>query len=400
MRGCYNDQKWTGEVRGVTDRATDPKRSRGPGWRGILSAFLLIAGGLLLLRGLPASDLPGSPLPPDSTIALASSVAPLPAPAATAPADKSRFVTADIEDIKRFEWVIGENPEGAIEGEDADAIDWRDWRFVDTLFTKPDGTVSEVNLARPVAWVDDQQATVGSQVYLDLPELGIDGLADVVRIGPAIDPGTRPSPRHSLVTATFKHTAPDTIDLYIEDTEPIGCTSNHPFWSVDREEFVEAGHLNPDEQVLLATGDTRRVIQTDPRPGPATVYNLEVHGQHVYHVASTGVLVHNSCIPKLRQAYESEVRALAKQVPYMRAKGFSSEQIARQLSSQRRKIGIKFKNRTPSELLDKIYEGNVKRYGDRLGPKVEDLFKKKGSWESVIESASKPGKWPPSWLKP
>ena len=54
-------------------------------------------------------------------------------------------------------------------------------------------------------------------------------------------------------------------------------------------------HLSPGERVLLATGDTRRVIQTVPRPGPATVYNLEVHGQHVYHVASTGVLVHNSC---------------------------------------------------------------------------------------------------------
>ena len=43
---------------------------------------------------------------------------------------------------------------------------------------------------------------------------------------------------------------------------------NHPFWSVDREEFVEAGHLSPGERVLLATGDTRRVIQTVPPPGP------------------------------------------------------------------------------------------------------------------------------------
>jgi hypothetical protein len=206
-----------------------------------------------------------------------------------------RCVTKDIEKVSRFDWIIGQNPEGCVEGEDVEAIDWRQWRFIDTRLVEPDGTVSEVNLARPVTWLEAEQAAVGSKVYMDLPEMGIKGWADVIDIRPAIDPGPRPSLQHSLVTATFKHTAAKTIDLVIEDTAPIGCTPNHPFWSVDRHDFIEAGNLEIGERVQLATGDTKRVLQSLPRPGPETVHNFEVHGQHVYHVGTTGVLVHNGC---------------------------------------------------------------------------------------------------------
>src|SRR5690606_15642954 len=31
-----------------------------------------------------------------------------------------------------------------------------------------------------------------------------------------------------------------------------------------------------------------------PRPLPAPVYNIEVHADHVYHIADLGVLVHNA----------------------------------------------------------------------------------------------------------
>ena len=36
------------------------------------------------------------------------------------------------------------------------------------------------------------------------------------------------------------------------------------------------------------------VARVEPAPGPVTVYNLEVHGSHVYHVTRAGVLVHNA----------------------------------------------------------------------------------------------------------
>jgi hypothetical protein len=40
-------------------------------------------------------------------------------------------------------------------------------------------------------------------------------------------------------------------------------------------------------------GETKRIEQKLPRPGPQLVYNLEVYGEHVYYVGDSGLLVHN-----------------------------------------------------------------------------------------------------------
>ena len=79
--------------------------------------------------------------------------------------------------------------------------------------------------------------------------------------------------------------------------EAIGVTETHPFCSVDREDFVPVGELVEGERLLLFNGETKRVTQRLPRPGPECVYNLEVLGEHVYLVTQDGLLVHNlSCI--------------------------------------------------------------------------------------------------------
>jgi hypothetical protein len=79
------------------------------------------------------------------------------------------------------------------------------------------------------------------------------------------------------------------------ETEPIGTTSNHPFWSVDRQEFVQAGSLEIGERLQTLSGDVKVVQQKLPRRGPLPVFNLEVHNEHVYFVGEDGVLVHNNC---------------------------------------------------------------------------------------------------------
>ncbi|MFO1002113.1 MAG: polymorphic toxin-type HINT domain-containing protein [Planctomycetaceae bacterium] len=76
--------------------------------------------------------------------------------------------------------------------------------------------------------------------------------------------------------------------------ETIGTTSNHPFWSEDRQEFVQAGSLEIGERLQTLSGDVKVVQQKLPRPGPQPVFNLEVHDEHVYFVGEDGVLVHNS----------------------------------------------------------------------------------------------------------
>ena len=100
----------------------------------------------------------------------------------------------------------------------------------------------------------------------------------------------------NLVTDTFEHIAQETINLQIVGQEkPIGCTPTHLIWFEDREEFVPAGELFEGERVRVLNGDTKRVVQKLPRPGPEPVYNVEVFGEHVYLVTPDGVLVHNHC---------------------------------------------------------------------------------------------------------
>jgi rhodanese-related sulfurtransferase len=72
-------------------------------------------------------------------------------------------------------------------------------------------------------------------------------------------------------------------------------TSNHPFWSADRQAFVEAGQLQVGEQLQQADGTLVQITRITPHTGPPVeVYNLEVDAEHVYHVGAGGVLVHNT----------------------------------------------------------------------------------------------------------
>jgi hypothetical protein len=58
---------------------------------------------------------------------------------------------------------------------------------------------------------------------------------------------------------------------------------------------VAAGELRIDEQVRTIDG-TARLTSKSRRPRRETVYNLEVHRSHAYHVSQFGILAHNSNI--------------------------------------------------------------------------------------------------------
>jgi hypothetical protein len=46
---------------------------------------------------------------------------------------------------------------------------------------------------------------------------------------------------------------------------------------------------------LLHEGKTAKVLRSTTREGLFTVYNLEIYGEHVYEITSSGILVHNKC---------------------------------------------------------------------------------------------------------
>ena len=93
----------------------------------------------------------------------------------------------------------------------------------------------------------------------------------------------------------------------------------------------------------------------------------------------------------LRQAYENEVENLKAYGDELLASGMSEEQVARTLNQARRNLGIKYKNATPQPLRDYIYEVNMRRYGDKLGPTYDYLIKvKRKSNMDIIKSSSTP----------
>ena len=139
---------------------------------------------------------------------------------------------------------------------------------------------------------------IGLTVDLDLPEMGATGTAIITNIESCPEIQTDVSTGEcQVVTATFKH-PPTTqvLDVTFDgESQPIGVTNNHLFWSADRGEFLPIGEMSLGERVITYQGDTKRITSKLARPGPEHVYNLEVYGEHVYYVGEQGLLVHNNC---------------------------------------------------------------------------------------------------------
>ncbi|MDR3109284.1 MAG: EndoU domain-containing protein [Planctomycetaceae bacterium] len=207
---------------------------------------------------------------------------------------------AKIQDVQVGERAIGKNPE--LTGEDRQSFfpdpEPATWRKLTLEMQKSDGKRLDVTLLRPLSWIEESKAEVGATICLDLPEMGAQGQAKILNIEPC--PPIKPG-KGNVVTGTFHHEAANTIDLYVEGLlKPIGTTDNHPFWSVTKQEFVEAGKLLPNEELQLYNGQMAKVIQILPRPGPERVHNLEVLNEHVYRITNEGALVHNACSTSLR----------------------------------------------------------------------------------------------------
>ena len=70
-------------------------------------------------------------------------------------------------------------------------------------------------------------------------------------------------------------------------------TTTHPVWSLDRQDWVELGELAEGEQLSGQAGIAVVLSLTIHRCS-TPVYNIEVHGEHVYEVGRLALLVHNN----------------------------------------------------------------------------------------------------------
>ncbi|MDY0167752.1 MAG: tandem-95 repeat protein [Thermoguttaceae bacterium] len=271
-----------------------PRRGRPRLWAALAGLLVLLGCGLMFRQ---ASEL-AAPCP---FTAVSASPANHSTPANPAP----KYATKAIRDFRGFEWVLARNPEvGDEERSQFDAIDYREWRWVELELTKPDGDLLQVGLGRPMAWLAANDIEAGATTWLDLEEMGAVGCATVVSIAPCPDPGPKPHPDCRLVTGVFRHSSADCVNVHVAGLDaPIGTTGNHRFWSEDRQAFVEASHLLPGETLLTADSTLTSVLSITPRPGLEPVYNLEVDVEHVYYVSSDGILVHNVYGGNVRGSY-------------------------------------------------------------------------------------------------
>ena len=165
--------------------------------------------------------------------------------------------------------------------------------WISTLFIlRDDLSVVEAEFIPPRAWIDSLGLVKGARLDLAVPELEIDGLAEVtaVRECPPIAEG-----EGRVVTGRFvTREAVNVVTVRLANGTEIRSTDVHAVWSVDREDWVTAGKLGPGEQVDTLEGPVV-VVSVERLESPLDVYNIEVHGEHVFRVTADGVLVHNAC---------------------------------------------------------------------------------------------------------
>jgi len=91
---------------------------------------------------------------------------------------------------------------------------------------------------------------------------------------------------------------------------------------------------------------------------------------------------------QIRLNYEKEVNELVELGNSLKADGINIKIVAKTLCNFRRLIGIKYKYKRNIDYREKIFERNLKKYGDKLGPNFEYLENKyNGNYEKIINTS-------------
>lgn len=180
----------------------------------------------------------------------------------------------------------------------------KDWLKISARIRRADNALVDIEWLRPAAWVREKNLAPGSSLNIQLPELDLDGPGVVLAIDecPAIADGDG-----SVVTGrVVTRDSTELVNVTFDDGEVLTGTAIHPIWSLSKQDWVPLGELQPWELVACESGSA--VVCDVERLGiTAPVYNIEVHGEHVYEVGEAGWLVHNagSCSQNAKELAES-----------------------------------------------------------------------------------------------
>ena len=167
-----------------------------------------------------------------------------------------------------------------------------------------DGGIVDAELLRPRWWIAQHKIIAGKHLPMNIEELQVHGSAIVTAVDecPEIAGSSQPEALArelgSVVTARFITREVNTIaraEIIGPDgtIETISGTPIHPIWSIDRNDWVPLGELTEGETLQAADG-IAKVLSLALVTSSLPVYNIEVHGEHVYQVGELGLLVHNA----------------------------------------------------------------------------------------------------------
>jgi hypothetical protein len=145
-------------------------------------------------------------------------------------------------------------------------------------------------------WLQQGDIHVGGDFDLNLPEVAIIGRAKIVQIQPTKADSRKLRPGETLVISRFIHDGAKLFELVFEDGKSQQTTPNHPFRSMDRKAWIQAGELRPGERIATLSGSLK-LRETRYVPGLHKVYNLETHQDHTFFIGEMGAWVHNSYDP-------------------------------------------------------------------------------------------------------
>ena len=74
-----------------------------------------------------------------------------------------------------------------------------------------------------------------------------------------------------------------------------------------------------------------------------------------------------------------------------RGAGASTEATARLLYAERNALKLKYRGLSPADAVKQFEQRNIEKYGNSLGPTIDQLQASGKSWDEIIESATRPG---------
>lgn len=162
-----------------------------------------------------------------------------------------------------------------------------------------------------------------------------------VRVGDQVlssDPATGATGARRVDGTIYTPDDRDFTDLVVQTGAKAGtltATDHHPFWSENRQNWVDAADLQVGDQVRTASGTTATVSDVRHRTTLQAAYNLSVSDLHTYYVLAgpVSVLVHNTglCGEKIDSVfYNPSGRSSQDQFEYhwdkhAKARGFTRE---------------------------------------------------------------------------